>query len=75
VTPFAVVMLLAAVVLVGAVHAGKLPARLTLEGRKNRKRVRRKAALRIVESDPDDDFAAAVERDLAALPTIDDRDN
>jgi len=68
-------MLLAAVVLVGAVHAGKLPARLTRQGRKNRKRVRRKAALRIVESDPDDDFAAAVERDLAALPTIDDRDN
>ncbi len=74
-TPFAVVMLLAAVVLVGAVHVGKLPARLTPAGRKNRKRVRRKAALRIVEPDPDDDFAAAVERDLAALPTIDERDN
>jgi hypothetical protein len=67
-------MLLAAVVLVGAVHAGKLPARLTLEGRRRRKRLRRKAALRVVESDPDDDFAAAVERDLAALPTIDERD-
>ena len=73
-SPFAVIMLVAALALVVAVHPGKLPQRLSAEARRSRKRGRRKAALRIVESDPDDDFAAAVERDLAALPTIDDRD-
>ena len=73
-SPFAIVMLVAAVVLVAAVHAGKLPERLSLEARRGRKRMRRRSALRVVESDPDDDFVAAVERDLAALPTIDERD-
>jgi hypothetical protein len=67
-------MLVAAVALVAAVHVRKLPARLSPEARRSRKRVRRRSALRVVESDPDDDFAAAVERDLAALPTIDERD-
>ena len=73
-SPFAVVMLVAAVALVVAVHAGKLPERLSMEARRTRKRSRRKAALRVVDSEPDDDFVAAVERDLAALPTIDEHD-
>jgi hypothetical protein len=67
-------MLVAAVALVAAVHAGKLPQRLSLDARRSRKRMRGKAALRVVEPEPDDDFARSVERDLAALPTIDDRD-
>jgi hypothetical protein len=74
VSPFAVFMLVAAVLLVVAMHAGKLPDRLGADARRSRKRMRRKSKLRVVESDPDDDFAAAVERDLAALPTVDDRD-
>ena len=73
-SPFAIVMLVAAVVLVAAVHSQKLPFGLRLEARRGRKRTRRRAKLRVVDSEPDDDFAAAVERDLAALPTIDDRD-
>jgi hypothetical protein len=74
VSPFAIVLLVAAVLLLAAVHSPKLPERLSFDGRRGRKRKRRKAALRVVEPDPDDDFAAAVERDLAALPTIEDRD-
>jgi hypothetical protein len=74
VSPFAIVMLVAAIVLVAAVHTRKLPERLSLEARRRRKRVRRRSGLRIVESEPDDDFVAAVERDLAALPTIEERD-
>ena len=36
---------------------------------------RKRSHLRVVEpSDDSDDFARAVERDLAKLPTIDDRD-
>jgi hypothetical protein len=42
--------------------------------RGERKRARRKSRLRVVENDPDDDFAASVERDLAALPTIDEHE-
>ena len=37
-------------------------------------RRRRKSHLRVVEPDDSDEFARAVERDLAKLPTIDDRD-
>jgi hypothetical protein len=36
--------------------------------------MRRKGHLRVVRDEPDDDFARSVERDLAALPTIDERD-
>jgi hypothetical protein len=67
------VMLVAAVVLVAAVHAGRLPGVLRLDRGRNRKRSKRKSALRVVETDPDE-FARSVERDLAALPTIDDHD-
>jgi hypothetical protein len=40
----------------------------------SRRRARRKSRLRVVETDPDDDFARSVERDLAALPTIDEHE-
>lgn len=36
-----------------------------------RQRTKRKGKLKVVPSDPDDDFIRDVERDLAALPTID----
>ena len=42
-----------------------------------RRRRRRKSDLRVVRSEPTDDtedFAASVERDLASLPTIKERD-
>jgi hypothetical protein len=73
-SPFAVIMLVAAVVLVAAANWPTLSARLGLEGRRDRQRARRKSRFRVVDSEPDDDFVRAVERDLAALPTIDEQD-
>jgi hypothetical protein len=64
-------MLVAALVLVAAVQFPSLTARLSPEARRARSRASRKAALRVVESDSDEEFVRAVERDLAALPTID----
>jgi hypothetical protein len=69
----AVVLLAAAVVLLAAMEWPRI-ARLTgVEKKVRRERKLRKSHLRIVKAE-DDDFAKAVERDLAALPTIDDRD-
>lgn len=46
---------------------------LNLEGRKARERQRRKASLTLIRSESDE-FAASVERDLAELPTIEEKD-
>jgi hypothetical protein len=69
----AIVLLLAAVVLVGAAEWPRLSTRTGLDTTVRRERKVRKTHLRLVETETDD-FAKAVERDLAALPTIDDRD-
>ena len=47
--------------------------RFGFEGRTARERRRRKSNLRVLRSE-DDEFAASVERDLAQLPTIKERD-
>jgi hypothetical protein len=69
-------MLAAAVLLLAVAEWPRLAALVGLDGRERRHRARRKAQFRVVESEPDekDDFAASVERDLAALPTYDPRD-
>jgi len=67
-----VVLLLAAVALVVAAEWPRIGSRTRLDQRSRRDRSRRKSHLRVVESDSDD-FARAVERDLANLPTIDPR--
>ena len=69
---FAIVLLVAAVVLLAAAEWSRLAK--VGELRSDRKRARRKSRLRVVQSDPDDDFARSVERDLAALPTIDEHE-
>lgn len=69
---FAIALLVAAVVLVAAAHWPKLAARAPRA--QDRRRAQRKRRLRVVEPDHDDEFVRAVERDLAALPTIDERD-
>jgi hypothetical protein len=71
VSVFAVVLLAAAVVLLAAAEWPRLEGRLHIRLRK-----RRRASLRVVPDDADesDDFARSVERDLAALPTIDEHD-
>jgi hypothetical protein len=73
VTPIAIVLLLAAIVLVAATEWPRLSRRTGLDTTVRRERKRRKSHLRVVKTETDD-FAKAVERDLAALPTIDDRD-
>jgi hypothetical protein len=72
VSPFAVVLLVAAVVLLAAAEWPRL-AKLG-EARTQRRRARRKSKLRVVHGDSDDDFARSVERDLASLPTIDEHE-
>ena len=71
---FAVVLLVAAVVLVGAAQWPAISGRLGLAGRADRQRARRNSRLRVVDSGADDDFVRAVERDRAALPTTDEQD-
>jgi hypothetical protein len=70
-----VVLIAAAVVLLAAAEWPRLARRFGVDGRKRRERARRKSQLRIVHNETDaDEFARDVERDLAALPTIDPRD-
>jgi hypothetical protein len=80
VSPIAIVLLAAAGALLIATEWRAMSRRLGRDGRSARQRQRRKAGLRVVPSLRDDglhdedDFVRAVERDLAALPTIDERD-
>jgi hypothetical protein len=73
VSPFAIVLLIVAAALLGAAEwsrVGKLG-----EARRSRDRARRRSRLHVVEQKPDhDEFQRSVERDLAALPTIEDHD-
>ena len=74
----ALVLLLAAIALVVAAEWPRLAERGGFAGettsRRSGKSMRRRSHLRVVRDEPDDDFARSVERDLAALPTIDERD-
>jgi hypothetical protein len=69
-----IALLAVAVVLVAGAEWPRLGERLGSGSRGRRQRVRRKASLRVVRDDEADEFAASVERDLANLPTIDDRE-
>ena len=68
-----IVLLVAAAALIVAAEWPRLGARTGLDESSRRERKRRKSHLRVVETDTDD-FARAVERDLANLPTIDPRE-
>jgi hypothetical protein len=70
---FGVVLIVAAVALVVAAEWPRIGRRTGLDRSTRRERSRRKSHLRVVENDSDD-FARAVERDLANLPTIDPRE-
>jgi hypothetical protein len=69
-----IALLAVAVVLLAAAEWPRLGARVGLDSRRRRQRAQRKASLRVVRDDEADEFAASVERDLANLPTIDDRE-
>ena len=77
-SPIAIVLLVAAVVLVVAAEWPRLSSRAPVSRtmtprRPGRRRSRSKANLQVVRPDSED-FARSVERDLAALPTIDEHD-
>lgn len=68
-----IALLVAAVALLGAMEWPRI-ARI-LPGTKEARRKRRRSHLRVVPNDDEsDEFARSVERDLANLPTIDERD-
>ena len=70
-----IALLAAAVVLVTGAEWPRLDERFGGDSRRQRDRAKRKAKahLHVVGDDEADEFAASVERDLANLPTIDDR--
>ena len=68
-------VLVLAAALVVAVERPRLERALGRDARKERDRKRRKARLRVVEPEDDsDEFIRSVQRDLDALPTIEERD-
>ena len=71
--PWIVLLALAVVVVLGAEwsRVGKL---VGIDARRQRERNKRKASLKLIRSEEDEEFAASVERDLAELPTIEERD-
>ncbi len=70
--PWLVLLLLAVAVVIGAEwsRVGKL---VGADARRQRERSRRKASFKVIRSE-EEEFAASVERDLADLPTIEERD-
>jgi hypothetical protein len=70
-----IALLAVAVGLVAGAEWPRLSERFGGDSRRRRQRARRKASLRVVRDDEADEFAASVERDLANLPTIDDREH
>ncbi|NUT55310.1 MAG: hypothetical protein HOQ03_04925 [Thermoleophilia bacterium] len=70
--PWIVLLVLAAAVVLGAEWArvGKV---MGSEARRQRERRRRKASFRVIRSE-EEEFAESVQRDLAELPTIEEKD-
>lgn len=67
-----IVLLVLAVGVVAAAEWARVSRVVGVDARKSRQRERRKANLTLITNDPDsDDFAQSVQRDLDALPTID----
>jgi hypothetical protein len=71
----AIVLLACVVVLVGAAEWPRLSGRLGAERRTEKRRARRKQRFEVIDGEGGDDFAASVERDLANLPVIEERDD
>ena len=69
-----IALLAVAVVLVAGAEWPRLEERFGVDSRRRRQRARLKASLRVVRDDEADEFAASVERDLANLPTTEDRE-
>jgi hypothetical protein len=73
----AIVLLACALLVVLGAEWPRLTARLGADAMAKRSRTRRKQRLKVVQGtaeDPEDDFQASVERDLANLPVIEEHD-
>ena len=74
-SPMAIALLVAAVVLLAAAEWHRLISAFGIDARRERVRRRKKAKLRVVPPmSESEEFARSVERDLANLPTIDEHD-
>jgi hypothetical protein len=71
-----IALLAAAVVILAGAEWPRLAGRFGIDARRRRDRARRKKSFRVVEGDEaeSEEFARSVERDLAKLPTIEERD-
>ena len=70
--PWIVLLVLAAAVVVAA-EWPRLRRAVGTDARRQRERARRKAKLRVVDTE-DQDFVESVQRDLDSLPTIEERE-
>jgi hypothetical protein len=70
--PWIVLLALAVAVVAGA-EWPRLSRLVGADARKARDRSKRKATLKLINSE-EEEFAASVERDLAELPTIEEKD-
>jgi hypothetical protein len=72
--PWLVLLVLAALLAI-AVEKPRLERRFGAAGRRDRERQRRKKQLKVVRpEDESEEFIRSVQRDLDALPTIEERD-
>ena len=70
--PWIVLLALAVAVVVGA-EWSRVSALVGVDARKQRDRSKRKASLTLIRSE-EEEFAESVQRDLADLPTIEEKD-
>ncbi len=69
-----IALLACAVAVLLAAEWPRLAERFGYVSRRERVRARKKSNLRVLRPEDEDDFAASVERDLAQLPTLEERD-
>jgi hypothetical protein len=70
-----IVLLACAVAVVVAAEWPRLERLVGADARRRRERDKRKAKLRVVADTDDDDFVRSVQRDLDALPTVEERES
>lgn len=68
-----IALLACAVVVLAAAEWPRLDRRFGTRARKSRERAKRKSSLKLIRTQTEE-FAASVERDLAKLPTIEERE-
>ncbi|HEY7796075.1 MAG TPA: hypothetical protein VIA10_18875 [Gaiellaceae bacterium] len=71
--PWVVLLALGVVVVIGA-EWRRINAMVGADARRQRDRRKRKASFKVIRSE-EEEFAASVQRDLAELPTIEEKDS